>query len=232
MKALNRILILVLLLSPLFSKSQNVPQMQIVQLNMPLLPGDTAYEANLYPVLFSVQNVSPVSVVFDTLYIFGYNNDTSILQQQFAFIDTIISNLSQGIVIQVANPFYQFSSLNYKAGGNIVVVWPRLGNNPLTTYDSITVNIYFIPFQAAIAPEEDHSVQGILLNPAMNAIQFKTTGGFMPERVRIYDATGRICFSSGQTTGMLQLPPLAGGPYIIEWKNPNGRFARLKFVWP
>lgn len=231
MKALNRFLLL-LCLQPLIIKAQNVPQLQIVQLNMPLFPGDTALESQNYPLSFTVQNVSPVAVVSDTLYIFGYNTDTSVAQQLHVFVDTIIINLSQGMITQVVNPFFQFSALNYKAGGNIVVVWPRLGNDPQTTFDSITVNIYFVPYQAALTPDHENAVQGIILNPSINVIEFKTTGGFKPERVRIYDASGRICFNSGQASDVIYLPPLSNGVYMIEWKNADGRYSRLKFVWP
>lgn len=232
MKTLYRLLILLLCLQPLIFKGQNVPQMQIVQLNMPLLPGDTAFEANLYPLFFSVQNVSPVPVVSDTLYILGYNTDTSVAQQLHVFVDTIVFNLIQGMIAQVGNPLFQFSGLNYKAGGNIVVVWPRLGNDPLTTFDSITVNIFFVPFQAALTPDNENTVQGIILNPSMSAIQFKTTGGFKPERVRIYDSSGRICFNAKHASDVIYVPKLSKGVYMIEWKNPDGSYSRLKFVWP
>lgn len=136
------------------------------------------------------------------------------------------------MISTVVNPFYQFSALNYKAGGNIVVVWPRLGGDPLTTFDSITVYIYFVPYQAALTPDIENTVQGIILNPSMNVIQFKTKGGYMPERVRIYDAAGRICINSKHATDVIYLPQLSKGVYLIEWKNPDGSYARLKFVWP
>lgn len=215
-----------------YSIAQNNPLMQIVQLNMPIAPGDTAFEANLYPLFFSVMNVSPVLALTDTLYIFGYNTDTLVTQPLHVLADTIINNLSQGMIAQVYNPSYQFSALNYKAGGNIVVVWPRLGTDPLTTFDSITVNIYFVPFQASLTPAIENSVQGILLNPAMNSIHFKTTGGFKPERVRIYDTSGRICFQSKRAMDEIYLPQLSNGIYLIEWKNADGSYSRLKFFWP
>ncbi len=232
MKTLHKLLLLTLSLSPVLVEAQNVPQIQIVQLNMPLFPGDTAFEANLYPISFSVQNTSPVPVTSDTLYILGFNTDTSVAQQEHILADTIVSNLSQGMMAQVYNPFFQFSALNYKAGGNIVVVWPRLGNDPLTTYDSITVSIFFVPFQASLTPEIENSVQGIILNPSLNSIQFKTQGDFSPERVRIYDVSGRVCYQSKQVSGAMYLPQLSKGVYFIEWKNPDGWYSRLKFVWP
>lgn len=232
MKAFNKLLLFALYFSPVMVVAQNNPQMQIVQLNMPLLPGDTAFEANIYPLYFSVQNVSPVPVTSDTLYILAYNTDTLVAQQEHVLADTLISNLSQGMIAQMFNPFFQFSALNYKAGGNIVVVWPRLGNDPLTTFDSITVNIYFVPFQASLAPEGINSVQGIILNPDMHTVQFKTNGGYMPERVRIFDVSGRICFRSVQVSGAVYLPQISKGVYFIEWKNPDGSYSRLKFFWP
>lgn len=232
MKPLLRILTIGLCLHPWLMNAQNVPQVQIVQLNMPLFPGDTAFESQNYPLSFTVQNVSPVAAAADTLIIFGFNTDTTVVQQEHILADTLITGLSQGMISTVFNPFFQFSSLNYKAGGNIVVVWPRLGNDPQTTFDSITVNIYFVPYQAALTPDNENAVQGIILNPSMNCIQFKTTGGFKPERVRIYDASGRVCFNSRHASDVIYLPQLSKGVYLIEWKNPDGRYARLKFVWP
>ncbi len=232
MKALIKLLLMLLCLQPLFIQAQNVPQLQIVQLNMPLFPGDTALESQYYPLSFTVQNVSPVAAVADTLIIFGFNLDSTVVQQEHILADTLITGLSQGMISTVVNPFFQFTSLNYKAGGNIVVVWPRLSNDPQTTYDSITVNIFFVPYQAALTPDNENAVQGIILNPAMNIIQFKTTGVFRPERVRIYDASGRICFNSNQASDVIYLPQLSKGVYMIEWKNPGGSYARLKFVWP
>jgi hypothetical protein len=233
MKAVKRLLPILYLLLPFLAAGQAVPQVQIVQLNMPLFPGDTAYGSQPYTLSFSVQNVSTVPVVTDTLYVFGLNIDTTVAQPLHLLADTIVSNLSQGIIVQVFNPFYLFSSLNYKAGGNIVVVWPRLGNNPSTTFDSITVNIYYVPIQASVVlPAGQPEVKGLIINPSMHTLSFKTTFGFRPERVRIYDAYGRTCFYSGQAPEVIYVPQISKGVYLIEWMNSDGSFSRLKFVWP
>lgn len=213
-------------------KAQNTPLIQIVQLNMPLAPGDTVYEANGYNLFFAVQNVSAVPVISDTLTIFGWNKDTTVSQPLHILADTFISNLSQGMVAQVFNLNYQFSAFNYKAGGNIVVVWPRLGTDPLTTFDSISVSIYFVPVQASIISEGENAVQGLILNPAMHTVYFKTNGSYNPERVRIYDASGRICYRAEQVSNGIYVPGLARGVYVIEWKNQDSSYSRLKFVWP
>ncbi len=215
---------------PLYMWGQTNPQVQLIQLNMPLAPFDTVYENQNYNISFTVQNQGSALMAGDTLFILAYNTDTTVTQQLHVLADTFITVLQPSAIVQVTR-LYQFSSLNYKSGGNIVVVWPRLGNNPLTTYDSITVDIYFVPVPATVAPENQNPVQGVIIYRQHSCMAFKTHEFFMPEQVRIFDMTGRIFYASEKVAELFCIDGLHAGVYVIEWKNTDGRLQRQRFIW-
>jgi hypothetical protein len=230
-KSMIRIGIGLLCWMPLCLWGQGVtPQVQIIQLNMPLSPWDTVYENQTYAISFIVQNQGSALGTSDTLYILAYNIDSTVAQPLHVLADTFITALPSTAIVQVYRS-YQFSSLNYKSGGNIVVVWPRLGNNPLTTYDSLTVDIYFVPVPATIAPDIQNPVQGIVIFRQHSCLAFKTHEFFIPEQVRILDMTGRILHSTERTTDLICVHGLSAGLYIIEWIHADGRPQRQRFFW-
>ncbi|MEP7169475.1 MAG: hypothetical protein ABI855_08920, partial [Bacteroidota bacterium] len=124
---------------------------QVDSFNIPIfLPNDTVHEGQS-PSSFHirVRNLDTNSYqpgVYLKIYL--RNTDTTGLTQPEQLLDSsmLISNIVGQDTFNLYINAYNFTSSTYRAGNNIVVVWPRLGFDTTTTYDSLQLDtIYFVP---------------------------------------------------------------------------------------
>lgn len=165
----------------------------------------------------------------DTLKIFLANKDSLNNVEEIA--DTLIP-LFQGndtILVHVSN--YQFTSAHYKAGNNIVVVWPRLGNIIGTTFDSLQIDtVFFVPLSSVNMLNESNQAFYFFPNPVTDAIMIKSGSESFIDYVRILNELGQEIMFRRSSVKYLDVRFLSEGFYFIEIKERNGTISRKKFL--
>jgi hypothetical protein len=207
-------------------------QVQLTILNVdsfPVLPS-LALEGQSYNFTFTVYNmINNQFGTTDTVKIFLANKDSLNNVEEIA--DTLIP-LFQGndtILIHVSN--YQFTSAHYKAGNNIVVVWPRLGNIIGTTYDSLQIDtVYFVPLASINMLNAQNNTFSMFPNPATDIITINKEGEKYIEYVRILNDIGQEILYRRSFKDHLDIRFLTPGFYFIEIKERNGTLSHKKFL--
>jgi hypothetical protein len=113
---------------------------------------------------------------------------------------------------------YIFDPSAFKAGENIVVVWPVANVNDV---DSLYTPTYFV-HTADIKDPLSLSELSIYPNPAQEYIIIKNTSGLDLEQVRIYIMDGRLAGIYEQGSGILDIRHLPEGVYHIYFYHKKG----------
>lgn len=193
---------------------------------------DTSYEGVIYPVEFSVKNTGTQPTFGnDTLEIWLQNDSANQVLHRVASV-YLQSPLLPNDSSLVSNPTYQFSPLNFKAGGNIVVVWPKLQSSGVTTpADSISLPVYFVPLQTLDgsfnAPDNNCTLFPV---PASNILFLHPASLYKPDCVRIFDLSGRQVSRIPVHSNQLNVANLSAGVYLAEIYENSLLLARRKII--
>ncbi|HEX5003623.1 MAG TPA: T9SS type A sorting domain-containing protein [Bacteroidia bacterium] len=212
-----------LLACPSLTKAQGT--LHILYLNnFPELPADSAFEGQLY-----------------TYDIFLENQTNSIITGNLQInlkVDSITTSIGSPVLPVNMNPNdtlaitiqgYMFTQPQFKAGNNIVVVWPVVtGGTTSPPIDSLITNVFFVPLNSIQLPASDQAFQPLFPNPANEFISWDVTNGKMPERVRIFDSRGRLIDEKGALS-VYSVAYLPAGVYLVELQYEN-RTVKQKFI--
>jgi hypothetical protein len=207
------------------------PQLTVTQLaGFPALPADTAKEVNQYNFIISVSNLSAGAVqVNDTMRVFLKNTDTTI-----ATIETLGSVFIDSLVgldtFSITKNNYQFTSNTYKTGNNIVVVWPRIDSIPGATFDSLYIDVYFVPLLSVNMLSEQNQSFFLFPNPVTDEIMLDSDHQNSIGYVRISNDLGQTVMFRSSVGKNLDVRFLSKGFYFIEITERNGIVSRKKFL--
>ena len=207
---------------------------QVDSLNA-FLPNDTVFEGGSpYNFNIRVRNFDPnPSAPNASLKIYLRNTDSTALTQPEQLLDSsiFIASLSGNDTINVPINGYNFTQATYRAGNNIVVVWPRLGSNVATTYDSLQLDtIYFVLLSSVnmISAQNDPAL--FFPNPVISEIIINKNDKKSIEYVRILNDIGQEILHRRTFENHLDVRFLSEGFYFIEIKERNGTISRRKFL--
>lgn len=190
--------VLLLYMQPAFSQQTDSLGVYYLSPEYPqIINGDSAFEGFPY---FNIQvgiiNLSSATfagsiyiqlnidtgggaLTYDTLNIFG--NPLTI-----APFDSVVVPVD-------SSGSYTFSPLRYKAGSNIVVVWPRLSGGTLMYSDSLFTEVFFVPLTGIHqVPHAETAEITIYPNPAQDFIILDAAMKNGIEGVRLTDVQGRL----------------------------------------
>jgi len=208
---------------------------QIDSINDPIFLPDTVYEGQP-PSSFRLRirnfNTNPYQPnAYLKLYL--RNTDTTGLAQPEELLDSLllISNLVGLDTFHVFINFYNFSSSTYRLGNNIVVVWPRLGNDTSSTLDSMQLDtIYFKPLTSLTMVSTHYDPILFFPNPVTDEITLIREGKKPIDYVRILNDLGQEILFRRTFEDHLDIRFLSEGFYFIEIKERNGTVSRKKFL--
>lgn len=189
---------------------------------------DTVYHGQFATVQATVQNVGPDTLIGDSLYLDWMSFDTVTVSMETiaaVYVQQLLPNDTFGFVFT-----YQYDSMRYKYGGNIVVVWPRSGNSAGTAIDSVHLNICFDPYLTLVTPAGDPVPQVVLApNPAGDMLTLHGHVAGLLEHVRIFDFQGRLVLWR-RDRGPYDLRDLPAGLYVVEVKLRRHEALRRKLI--
>jgi hypothetical protein len=229
-------LLIVIFLTSIYSKNCFAQLIQLTILSVdsfPVLPQDTAYEANQnqYNFLVHVFNMANNQVtVNDTCRIFLKNTDTTFSTTEI-LASTPVGTLFGFDFINIPVNNYQFTPATYKAGNNIVVVWPRIGNGTNTTFDSLQIDtVYFVPLLSMNMLNVQNQTFTFFPNPAIDQIIINSDREKYIDYVRILNDLGQTILYRRSAGKYLDVKFLSEGFYFIEIRDRNGTISRKKFL--
>jgi hypothetical protein len=112
-----------------------------------------------------------------------------------------------------------FDSTVFRAGNNVVVVWPY--SNQSIVIDSLTTNVY-VEFTTGIKDGPGQSNLTIYPNPFGNEIRIEGPGINDIDRVRIFSIQGEIILDKKYDGSPIKSDWVEVGYYLMELKNKNG----------
>lgn len=197
---------------------QGTSSLKVTQLaGYPVVP-DTAFEGVPYSVTVKINNNSNVAVN-GTVDILLKTDSATVTLTSFGGL-VLLPGDSTTQLIQT----YNFTSQQYKAGNNIVVVWPVAQGAPAMPIDSLFSNVFFVPLAGVPVPEEPSASFSIYPIPTSQFICIQPESGEPIEQVRIYNPEGRLAkgwFFSRE--GVIDVRNLRSGLYLIEIYSGKGK---------
>lgn len=205
-------------------KAQGTATLHVADMpGYPDLPQDTAYEQNTYN--FDINLVNGTNLII--------NSSVTIMLKVDTTFATLVNNpamaINPGDSISISIAGYNFSPSQYKAGNNIVVVWPVV-NGLVLPVDSFITNVHFVPLTSVDGIDLNEPVFNMFPVPANTTLNLDFGKSILVEQVRIYSASGqlvRTCRSTGKNE--IDISSLDSGLYFVE-AIFNGVAVRKKFV--
>ena len=189
---------------------------------------DTAYEGVVYPVQFILKNVGTGAYQGPFQVILQADSGSEILyfNQNPSFVlfpnDTVVLSGGNGVM------GYQFTSQVYKAGNDVVVVWPY-STQMSVGIDTLVTGVYYIPSGIiSNGPDQVKTTMKVFPNPFKDIIHLETGDGSMVEKVRISDLFGREIYRKETAIDRINLPGLKNGMYILELEISDNRKVVMK----
>jgi type IX secretion system substrate protein len=233
MKTKNFLIIALLLSGCISQKLFAQTQLAVTMIDsFPVLP-DTAVENQLENFNITVYNMdSNAFTANDSLRIFLRNTDTTNLTQPEQVLGSVfIGTLSGNDTITFFIQGYNFTPATYRAGNNIVVVWPKIGNITGTTYDSLQLDtIYFVPLLSVNMLSEQNQSFSLFPNPVTDEIRINSDHQNPIEYVRILNNLGQVIMFRRSAGEPLDVRHFSEGFYFLEVKDQNGTIFRKKFL--
>lgn len=211
--------VVVVLFALLSGMAWNLPKTYAQMLNtlkVTSMPGypqqpDTAYQSQPYSYSIIVSNGTNTAI----------NSTMEIVFRVDSLETVVVSNpatsLNPGDTISFTISQYFFSQPFYKAGNNIVVVWPRLTGGMSLPADTFYAAVYFVP-NSGLAPDDANSSWiNLFPNPAADRIHFGIDINEDFEYVRIWSLTGNLVLEVRQPqSAELFIGSLSSGTYLAE----------------
>jgi hypothetical protein len=192
-------------------------------ISLPNYP-DTAYEGQSYSFDILVVNNTNFTVNIPVFINIEVDSTTAVL-------DSVMQPLilpGDSLTLTVTN--YDFSPNFYKAGNNIVVVWPVVNGAPVIPTDSLFTDVFFVPLNSIANPIPSESSYIAYPVPSNDYLYVSIPPGVMPEHVRIYSAEGRLVKQEFIfRDGYFDIHGLAAGHYFLEIAT-GFQTQRIRFI--
>ncbi|MBK8873388.1 MAG: T9SS type A sorting domain-containing protein [Bacteroidetes bacterium] len=205
-------------------QAQGTTGLKVTQMiGYPVLP-DTAYEGVSYSVTIKLQNFSNSTINGGVNVLLNTDSGTVVLT---SFAGLFCSpNDSTAQIIQT----YNFDSQTYKAGNNIVVVWPVVQSAPAFPIDTFFTQVYFVPLASLNAPEVEAIKFALYPNPATSKLKIVGAAEEPLEYVRILMPDGRqVTQILPFGDGIIDIRRLNPGIYFLEATSKN-RSGMKRFI--
>lgn len=122
-----------------------------------------------------------------------------------------------------------FTPLDYRVGGNIVVIWPSATNAYFINIPSLPDTVTILGYNSV--GEQENSTSSVFPVPFRNHIYINSPPGRdKPDRIRIIDLSGKVVYEEKFTAVIHLSPNLHAGTYILEMQWTNGRVERKRLV--
>ncbi len=195
---------------------------------------DSAYEGQGYQgIAVLVRNLQTDSAFYGALGIHllsvdslgGFAEDTLIPMGGTSY--TILPGMAVNVFL---NGTYNFSSVNYRQGSNVVVVWPVVQIGVPQYIDTLTTCVYFVKLSDVSEDEIENSYLSVFPNPASDFITITEQGKNLIENVRIYDTAGRLVISPlWDDSKKINVAFIVPGIYVLEITTSGNQKIRKKF---
>lgn len=189
----------------------------------PALPQDTAYEQATYGFDIIVKNNTNTQITSGIAINMRVDSSVvtigSVLQPNLLAGDSLIINI----------PVYNFTQPFFKAGNNIVVVWPVLSPAQSVMVDSLIKDVFFVPLNSLENNTLTKNEIAIFPVPATTFLQIYSPVTKV-EYVRIYNTYGQIILDKSRVfNSTLDIRFLEPGVYFLEaWSD--GKRSAIRFV--
>jgi hypothetical protein len=191
---------------------------------------DTAYEGVAYNAIkVTVKNLSIVNTFAGQLGVYLHSDSLLVTDTLVSFSGTTYTILPQDTLpITLSGPYY-FNHTVYRAGSNIVVVWPVA--NGLVKSDSLFTGVYFVPLAGITIPHETENNFSVTPNPCNDFLRLVDFMKSEVEGVRITDMKGRVVKQTQHPFGnCFYVGNLDKGCYTVELIRKNKTKSVSRFI--
>lgn len=205
-------------------QAQGTTGLKVTQMiGYPVLP-DTAYEGVSYTITLNLRNYSNSTINGGVNVLLNTDSGTVVLT---SFAGLVLQpNDSTAQIIQA----YNFDTQTYKAGNNIVVVWPVVQSAPAFPIDTFFTQVYFVPLASLNAPEVESIKFALYPNPATSKLKIVGAAEEPLEYVRILMPDGRqVTQILPFGDGIIDIRRLNPGIYFLEATSKN-RSGMKRFI--
>ena len=199
-------------------QAQGTTGLKVTQMTgYPVLP-DTAYEGVSYSVTIKILNFSNSTINGGVDILLKTDSGTVAITTFPGLV--LFPNDSVTQLIQT----YNFDTQTYKAGNNIVVVWPVVQGAPAFPIDTFFTQVYFVPLASLNAPEVEAIKFAMYPNPATSELKVVSSSDEQLEYVRILMPDGRqVSQLLPLGDGIIDIRRLNPGIYFLEASSKNRR---------
>jgi hypothetical protein len=182
----------------------------------PALPADTAFEGVSYNFDILVYNGSNVTITNTIMINLRVDTVTAMVASS-----PVLPPMAPGDSLILSVSQYNFDPSQYKAGNNIVVVWPSV-NGMSIPIDTAYKDVFFVPLNSLSSHELQVADFQIYPVPVHDELRLQGLADQDLEYVRIFDTSGRLCaaFVPGQRR-RFDVSFLKAGVYFIEIRTPS-----------
>ncbi|MCX6290636.1 MAG: T9SS type A sorting domain-containing protein [Bacteroidetes bacterium] len=218
--ALIAITIFLLLSSSINSSGQ--VHLHIVRIDsFPQLPGDTAFEGQVYSHIEIVVTNTGNTSFFGDIHVALYSQNIGL-----SGLDTLRDGPLPPVLLQPgdtvplhANPNYSFRAMHYAAGDNIIVVWPYAASGS-ANFDTYQTHVYFA---LTVGIEDLHQTSFVIYpNPVSGILHLSFADITKVEQVRIYDVYGEELNRYNKTVRSINFSNYRKGIYFLELTDTDG----------
>lgn len=180
---------------------------------------DTAYEGQVY------QQIGITLLNNDSFSFSGVL--TVFIKGDSTQVDTLFASQGLSIAANDSATFFtssgfQFDPGVFRAGSNIVVVWPVA--NGLLNPDTLIDQVFYVTTSRTNSIVNDVETFDAYPNPAASFLNIKLPYKSIPESVRIFDVFGRVLIEERMVSNSkLDISVLARGSYFILVEDRNGK---------
>lgn len=228
MKRFPLLLSFLLYLLSVSTQAQNA-RLRISNLQgFPALPLDTAQEGVSYDSIRITVVNSGTGTFTDNIDVFLQGGTAGQGLVDTLYQDSVgLHQIAPGDSIDLLPVHYQFRTVHFDDGDNIVVVWPAARTTG-TPSDSISFHVYFVRLSAI-------SEAGILHiraypNPSSQFITLDLPSDHSLKYVRILNVHGQEIYRSSSYNGFLPVGDLPTGLYLLEAIEQNGKCFYAKIL--
>jgi len=133
--------------------------------------------------------------------------------------------------VQSGTGFGNMSTLNVHFGigqatsiTKVIVRWPSgLVDTINNVTPNTTLNVVEGSFLGTKEIQATEEMFTVYPNPAHDIIQFKTKSGFIPEKAKIYDMSGRVVLQTKVERDQISVQDLEAGIYLLQVTDKSGK---------